>query len=69
MEELLRLTKENNVMLKRICMWLDKVESPQHREHEDMREFLQNVVANILTERVVNNPINRESNTQQTFWR
>ena len=68
-------------MLKRVCVWLDKVESPQYREGEDMREFLQNVVANMLTERIVNNgfpvgqsmgvnnPINQNSNTQQTFLR
>lgn len=55
MEELLRLTRENNVMLQRICMWLDKIESPQYREHEDIREFAQNVLANMITERRFNN--------------
>lgn len=64
MEELLRLTRENNEMLKRICLWIDKIESPQYRESEDIREFAQNVLANMLTERRVNNP-----NAQQIFWR
>lgn len=69
MEELLRLTRENNVMLQRICAWLDKIESPQYRESEDIREFAQNVLANMITERRINNPIHQGSNTQQTFWR
>ena len=64
MEELLRLTRENNVMLKRICLWLDKIESPQYRESEDIREFAQNVLANLITERNADNP-----NAQQIFWR
>lgn len=69
MEELLRLTRENNVMLKRLCAWLDKIESPQYRESEDIREFAQNVLANMITERRINNPIHQGSNAQQTFWR
>lgn len=63
MDELLRLTRENNEMLKRICAWIDKIESPQYRDSEDMREFAQNLLANMLTERRCNN------NNQQTFWR
>lgn len=81
MDELLELTRENNAMLKRICAWLDKIESKSYREGEDMRGFVQNVAANMLTERIVNNgfpagqsmgvnnPINQQSNNQQTFWR
>lgn len=68
-------------MLKRICAWLDKVESKSYREGEDMRGFVQNVAANMLTERIVNNgfpvgqsmgvnnPINQQSNNDQIFWR
>lgn len=64
MDELLRLTRENNEMLKRICAWLDKVESPAYRDSEDMREFAQNLLANMLIERRCNN-----NNNQQIFWR
>lgn len=81
MEELLRLTRENNEMLKRVCGWIEKVESQSYREGEDMRGFVQNVVANMLTERIVNNgfpvgqsmginnPISRQSNNDHLFFR
>lgn len=65
MEELLRLTRENNVMLKRICLWLDKIESPQYRENEDVREFAMNCVANLLT----SSRHSDNDNNKQVFWR
>lgn len=79
MDELLRLTRENHEMLKRICGWIDKIESPQYRDNEDIKAFVSNFVANIAYDRCqgfpvgqsmgVNNPINQQSNNQQTFWR
>lgn len=50
MEEILRLTKENNAMLKRVCAWLDKVESQEYRDGEDFRAFLINMCADIAVD-------------------
>ena len=72
MDELLRLTRENNEMLKRICQWLDKIESPEYRDNEDFKGFFSNFVANIAYERFQclqqgqpmegRNPINQQRN-------
>lgn len=50
MEELLELTRENNRMLKRLCAYLDMIESPQYCDQRDMKEFAMNMAANLLTE-------------------
>lgn len=50
MDELLRLTRENNEMLKRIVEYIDKVESPQYKENEDMKNMLINLVADSIIE-------------------
>ena len=42
MEELLRLTRENNIMLRDIC-------SKLHSTDEDLKNFIINVIANSLT--------------------
>lgn len=65
MEELLRLTRENNQMLKRICAWLDKTESAEWQTNNDMREFVMNCVANLVTQQRVDN----NDNQKQIFWR
>lgn len=46
MEELLRLTMENNEMLRRILAYIDKVESPAYIEQRQMTSFLINCAAN-----------------------
>ena len=50
MEELLRLARENNVMLKRLCAYIDKVESDEYRMTEDMKQFAMNVAADVLVD-------------------
>lgn len=65
MEELIRLTRENNVMLKRICAWLDKTESAEWQTNNDMREFVMNCVANLVTQQRMDN----SDNQKQIFWR
>ena len=67
MEELLRLTRENNVMLKRICAYIDKVDSDNYRMNEDMKQFAMNVAADVLVDN--NQRQHRLDNNQQTFWR
>ena len=67
MEELLRLTRENNVMLKRICAYIDKVDSDNYRINEDMKQFAMNVAADVLVDN--NQRQHRLDNNQQTFWR
>lgn len=65
MEELIRLTRENNEMLKRICAWLDKTESAEWQTNNDMREFVMNCVANLVTQQRMDN----SDNQKQIFWR
>lgn len=65
MEELLRLTRENNEMLKRICTWLDKTESAEWQTNNDMKEFVMNCVANLVTQQRTDN----SDNQKQIFWR
>lgn len=45
MDEILRLLKENNLMLKAICKQL--VERYKEGSNEDIKDFVTNVVANI----------------------
>lgn len=64
MEELLQLTRENNEMLKRLCAYIDKIESPQYKENEDMKNMLINLVADSIIEfagnrRTLNNQFSR----------
>lgn len=70
MEELLRLTRENNEMLKRVCAYIDKVDSDNYRMNEDMKQFAMNVAADVLVD---NNQrqqrLGNDNNNQQTFWR
>lgn len=50
MDELLQLTRENNEMLKRICAYIDKVDSADYRMNEDMKQFAMNVAADVLVD-------------------
>lgn len=65
MEELLRLTRENNEMLKRICAWLDKTESAEWQTNNDMKDFVMNCVANMVTQQRLDN----NNNNNQFFRR
>lgn len=37
-------------MLKRVCAWIDKVESQEYRDGEDFRAFLINMCADIAVD-------------------
>lgn len=45
--EILRLLKENNELLKYIVKYIEKVDSPQHKDYEDVKDFITNLVANM----------------------
>lgn len=72
MEELLRLARENNEMLKRIVAYVEKVDSDSYRDNEDAKAFFSNVLADLLVD---NNQrqqrLGNDNNNyaQQTFWR
>lgn len=46
MDELLKLTRENNIMLKQIIQYINLKESSQYKNNDTMQEFIVNVVAN-----------------------
>lgn len=37
-------------MLKAICTYIGKVDSPQHKEKEDLKNFMTNLVADWFTD-------------------
>lgn len=49
-KEILELLRENNAMLKRVCAWIDKVESQEYRDSEDFRTFMINMSADIAVD-------------------
>ena len=51
MEEILYLLTENNRMLKKICDYIDKVESKQYQTNEDFKNMMINLIANSLINR------------------
>lgn len=51
MDEILKLLKENNEMLKEILVFLKRYE-----ENDDMRQFSINVAADLFVEMLENNP-------------
>lgn len=71
--EILELLRENNAMLKRVCAWLDKVESNQYRDSEDMKQFAMNYVANMMTAPRqscdIVQPLNRRLNNDHILYR
>lgn len=50
-EELLRLTRENNIMLKQIIAYLNIKENPNVVFQDDVKDFAINVIANLMSER------------------
>lgn len=56
--ELLLLTRQNNQMLSEILAYVRKVDSPQYRDGENTQDFLMNLVANALVERLFENQQN-----------
>lgn len=72
-KEILELLRENNALLKRICAWLDKVESNQYRDSEDMKQFAMNCVANMMTAPRqacdIVQPLNRRLNNDHILYR
>lgn len=53
-ESLRAKVEENNSMLKRVCAWIDRVESPQYKDEKDQRAFFYNVLADVLIETLSN---------------
>lgn len=48
--ELLRLTKENNVMLKEVILHIEKINSAEYMDSHMMKEFVNNVVADLFAD-------------------
>lgn len=46
--EILRLTRENNEMLKKVCAFIDRVESNDYQNQEEMRNLFTNLLANLM---------------------
>lgn len=53
MEEILRLLRENNLMLKYLCSYVLKEDHPKTREKEDLKNFMTNLVADWYSDRVL----------------
>ena len=49
-QELLELTKQNNLMLRAICLYLGQEQSDQGSD--DAKDFIMNVIANIVSNKV-----------------
>lgn len=49
-EEVLRLLRENNAMLKQIITYINTIQSSKYRMGEDLRAFSINVCANVFVE-------------------
>lgn len=65
MEELLRLARENNEMLRRVVAHIDKVESKAYRENEDMR----NMAINLMADSFIEVMGTRRGGNDQIFYR
>lgn len=52
--EAYQLIKENNDMLKRICRWLDKIESDEYKMNEDLKNLAINLIADLSTNNMSN---------------
>lgn len=59
MEEILRLQRENNAMLKYLCLYVDKVSNPKYINSQDMKNLVTNIIANYSTY----NTLERNGNT------
>lgn len=50
MDEILRLLRENNAMLKEITSYIRKIQGQAYMQNEDMRAFAINVCADVFVE-------------------
>lgn len=50
MEEMLQLLRENNIMLKAICLHLS--EHNKEESKEDIKDFISNIMANIYANKI-----------------
>lgn len=50
MDEILKLLRENNAMLREIISYIRKIQGQAYRQSEDMRAFAINVCANVFVE-------------------
>lgn len=53
--ELLSLARRNGVMLSEILAYMRKADDPKYKANENDRDFVMNVVANALVERMFDN--------------
>ena len=71
--EIVELLRDNNAMLKRICAWIDRVESGEYRDSEDMKQFVMNCVANMMISPRqscdIIQPLNHGLNNDYIFYR
>lgn len=49
-DEMMRLLRENNAMLKNIISYISSIQSNEYRMNEDMRAFSINVCADVFVE-------------------
>lgn len=49
-DEMMRLLRENNAMLKSIISYISSIQSNEYRMNEDMRAFSINVCADVFVE-------------------
>ena len=45
------MIKENNEMLKEIIAWIRQEQSNKHKNEENLKNFITNIIANILVRR------------------
>lgn len=50
MEEIIQILRENNIMLKYICGYIMKIDNPQYRQAEDLKNLMTNLVADFYTD-------------------
>lgn len=48
-DELLKLTRENNDMLKQIIVYINSINSQSSIANDDIKNFVINVIANIIS--------------------
>ena len=50
MDEVLKILRENNAMLREITSYIQKIQGQAYRQNEDMRAFAINVCADVFVE-------------------
>ena len=55
MDEMIRLLRENNMMLKGILSVLRKTQDPDYITNENTTDFLMNIVANLVASNIEKN--------------